>query len=992
MQANRRGIQPMSHSQRIASNSLLGVLVLALAVSTARTAEPTFTAEQLAFYNKQVMPILKEHCYKCHAGDKMRGGLRLDSRAALLKGGDLGPAVLLDKHDQSPFLKAINYRDGLEMPPSGKLPADKIAVLTRWVTMGLPFPAAKEPIVKAPEHGPLKITQEDRNWWAYRPLQRVEPPAVSDAGWASNPVDHFILHKLEKAGLQPAGRADRLTLLRRLSYDLTGLPPTPEQIDEFLADRRPDAYERLVDRLLASPAYGEKWGRHWLDLVRFAETHGYERDSVKPFAWRYRDYVIDSFNADKSYRQFIREQLAGDELEQVTPETLIATGYYRLGVWDDEPVDRLQLRYDVLDGVVATTGQVVLGMSIGCARCHDHKKDPITQRDYYRFLGFFHDITDMNGRNTRLLRTPEQERQQAELLRQLEQKEKERAKEVAELEKRFVQQARKRGLISDGAIGVEAGGILVADSRRAGTEWLYTTDKPANDWMQPGFEDMHWKRGPGGFGTAGTPGAIVRTTWNSKDIWLRKRFEVDSVPTGLALDLHHDEDVEVYLNGKLIHRARGYLTDYTVVPLGPEVRQLIGKGRNVLAVHCRQTVGGQYIDVGLRSDRATSVSALLKQYGTAVLGEQAMKRYAELTTKPRRREKPPEIGLEIMCVEESGTRPNRVLIRGNPHAPGEEVTPGVPEVLSGNGAKLAIRPVRGSSGKRLALADWLTAPDNALTARVLANRLWQYHFGRGLSPTPSDLGKLGEPATHPELLDWLAAQLVAGDYRLKPLHRLLLTSSTYQMSSQANSQALAKDPANNLFWRFNMRRLTAEEVRDSILAVSGDLNRRMAGPGVYPTIPAAVLAGQSVPGAGWGKSPPEEQARRSVYVHVKRSLIVPILESHDLADTDSSCAVRYTTTVPTQALGMLNGDFTNEQASRLAARLQAEAPGDIEGQIRRAIRLISGRQPSPAEVQQDLALLERLRHGTAGKQRDAASALRLYCLMALNTNEFLYLD
>jgi hypothetical protein len=330
------------------------------------------------------------------------------------------------------------------------------------------------------------------------------------------------------------------------------------------------------------------------------------------------------------------------------------------------------------------------------------------------------------------------------------------------------------------------------------------------------------------------------------------------------------------------------------------------------------------------------------------------------------------------------------MVRGNPHALGAKVEPGFPAVFALPQPAIPVpRAEARSSGRRTVLARWIAGKDNPLTPRVMANRLWQFHFGRGIVPTSSDFGKLGELPTHPELLDWLAAELMSGDWALKRLHRLILKSSVYRLSSRAQPEALAKDPANTLFWRFSMRRLSAEEVRDSILAVSGQLNRGMAGPGVYPTIPKEVLAGQSVPGAGWGKSPPAEQARRSVYVHVKRSLIVPILQIHDQADTDSSCAVRYTTTVPTQALGMLNGDFTNLQASAFASRLRAEKPGNLTAQVRRAILLTTGREPASEEVKKDVAFVEQMRKEN---KLDEPAALAMFCLLALNGNEFMYLD
>jgi hypothetical protein len=707
------------------------------------------SAEQVRFFEQEVLPILKANCFKCHGNGKARGGLSLASRAGVLKGGDLGPAVSLTQPDDSVLLRAIHYQGGLKMPPDGRLKPAAVATLTKWVRAGLPYPdGGPAPVVANPKG--LRVTDADRDYWAYRPVRRPEPPAVKNRAWVRNPVDAFILAGLEAKGLSPNPEADRRALARRVHYDLTGLPPAPEEIDAFVNDPAPDAYERLLDRLLASPQYGEKWARHWLDLVRYGETNGFEFDRAKPFVWRYRDYVIDAFNRDLPYDQFVREQLAGDRLAAVTPRTLTATGFFLLGQWDDGAADRVLQRYEALDSILSTTGQVFLGMSLGCARCHDHKRDPIPQRDYYRLLAFFHNLGDLTGRKTQRVR-------------------------------------------------------------------------------------------PQGSG-------------------------------------------------------------------------------------------------------------------------------------------PP---IDVLAVSERGLAPTYVLLRGNPRAQGDRVEAGFPEVL-----------VRGSGEKappegRLALAIWLTDADNPLTARVLVNRLWQHHFGRGILPTPNDFGKLGEPPTHPELLDWLASEFVAGGWRIKRMHRLLMTSSAYRMSVRGNERALRLDPANTRFWRFNLRRLSAEEVRDSMLAVSGRLNLKMGGPSVYPPIPREVLAGQSRPGAGWKTSPPDEAARRSVYVHVKRSLLVPLLAQFDLADTDSSCPVRFTTTVSTQALGLLNGEFSSEQAAAFARRLTREAPAGLEAQVRRAIRLTTGRIPAAEEVADDIAFVNRLRR-TEGLGED--EALRFYCLMLLNANEFIYLE
>jgi hypothetical protein len=822
---------------------LAAALVAASADSPAGPPAKGFTAADVAFYEKEVLPLLRANCLKCHgATDKVRGGLRLTARDSVLRGGDGGPAVSLEKPSESRLLQAINWKGGLEMPPKGKLPGKDIATLTRWVEAGLPWTPGKPeaaPVAKHAEGG--KVTPEARNYWAYKPVRRPDVQAVKDAAWVRNPVDAFILAKLEAKGLSPAPPAERVALVRRVYYDLTGLPPTPEEVDAFVNDRSPDAYERLVDRLLASPHYGEKWGRHWLDVVRFAETNGYERDGPKPFAWRYRDYVIKSFNDDKPFDRFVKEQLAGDEVPGYNPDAVVATGFYRLGLWDDEPADPLQARFDELDDIVATTGQAFLGMTLNCARCHDHKIDPIPQADYYRLVAFVQDVPHFS--DTRDTHSPNS------------------LTDIAppEVRARYEQeQARREARVEE----LQAAMTKIEDAAIA---------------RMPS-EDQRAAEGP------------------------------DRVAV-----------------------LRRKLKDFLWPEEAPEYAKL-------------------------KSERD------------------------ELLKKP----KPPrELALSVnRCRPDPGR--THVLIRGNPHAHGAEVKPAFPSVLS-DAVPALPKPGR-TSGRRTVLANWVASAANPLTARVFVNRLWQHHFGRGIVATPNDFGKFGTPPTHPELLDWLASEFVAGGWHVKRMHRLMLLSSAYRMSARASPDALRLDPANAHFGRFNMRRLTAEEIRDSLLAISGTLNLKAGGLSVYPPIPQEVLAGQSMPGSGWPTSPPEESARRSVYVHVKRSLLVPVLAVHDQADTDNSCPVRFTTTVPTQALGMLNGAFTNEQAAALAARLGREAPGDLAGQVRRAIRLTTGRAPPADELDRDVAFVRGL------EAKGVAEPLKQYCLLALNTNEFVYVD
>ncbi len=1098
-------------------------------------------ADQQKFFEQQVLPILRANCFKCHGGEpRIKGEFRITSREGLLKGGELGPVVNLQKPAESLILQAVNYGD-LKMPPSGKLSAEKIAILTKWVEMGLPWSNTADYGVKQIEEH--STADEASTYWAYQPIRRPEAPAVKTSAWVKNPVDAFVLKKLEAAKLLPSKPADKIALLRRVTYDLTGLPPTLAEVDAFLKDTSPQAYERVVDRLLDSPRYGEKQGRMWLDLVRYAETHGYERDSAKPQAWRFRDYVIDSFNQDKPYDKFLTEQLAGDELDEVTAESLTATGYYRLGIWDDEPADPLQARYDGLDDIVKTTSEVVLGMTLGCARCHDHKGDPLKQSEYYSMLAFFHDVTHMNRENLRRFATDADRAAHEKLLRERQAEDGKLYSEIYSIEQKLrlalkeklepnadattsdltdlsfkfyrdtwdslpdfnslraeaegviadnyfslkpASRAEAIGLVFEGKLKVPAAGeytfeidstdgarllingqkvidrsgkgtstvsgkatlaaglvpirleyfntvakpklsvswsgpqvprralsddgirgdgaVLVADSRKQGQVWKYTTTKPSDDWIQPDYSETSWDEGVGGFGHRGTPGATVRTSWNDSNIWLRKSFEVgEKIPPVISLDIHYDEDCEVYFNGKLVFTAKGFLREYTRVGLPPSALAALHPGRNVIAVHCVQRGGGQYIDVGVVATAAeVDFAAVMKTDGKQLLGNDVAARYAQLVKQldESKKTKAPESGTPIMAVTEAGNATTHVLLRGNPHLKGPVVKPATPAAL-----KIPSPPVsdqrtkQGTSGKRLALAKWLTDPANPLTARVFANRLWQQHFGRGIVPTSNDFGQLGEQPTNPELLDWLAAELQSGHWKIKRMHKLLLLSNTYQQGNGAEflsakpaagfADPQTVDPSNTLLWHFNPRRLQSEEVRDSILAVTGELNLKAGGPSVYVPIPREVLQGQSQPGAGWGKSPAEDEVRRSVYVHLKRSLLVPILEIHDQPDTDSSCPARYVTTVPTQSLGMLNGEFTNEKAAKLAERLRREGAGDLAAQVRLAIKLTTSRTASDAEVNEDVAFIKRLQQA---RKLSEADAMKMYCLLALNTNEFVYLD
>jgi hypothetical protein len=791
----------MTTSPTMMATFLLLVVVAALATPAVAT--------ELDFA-RDIQPLLARRCYACHGPDTQEAGLRLDDRAAATAELDSGSiAVVPGDPATSEMLARITSTDhDLQMPPEGpRLTAAEVTLLERWIAAGAEWQAH----------------------WAFRPLER--PPLPPAAAPAMNPIDAFIDAGLAARGLPRSPEADKATLLRRATYGVTGLPPTEQEMREFLADESPAAWEKAVDRLLASPRYGEHWGRHWLDLVRYAETNSFERDGAKPHVWRYRDYVIRSFNDDKPYDRFVLEQLAGDELPEPDADSLIATGYYRLGLWDDEPADKRQARYDWLDDIVSTTGQVFLGLTINCARCHDHKIDPLPQRDYYALLSFFHNVTPMGDRH-----------------------------------------------------------------------------------LNPAF--------------------------------IERPLPEAGVTPAEAADLARERD-----------------------------RRRAEAEANIKAIDQRiKEHGDQALDDLARQDLAGWKQLL-----------------AELDAEAGRQPK-------ALVVSEYGPQAPETFVfaRGNPHAepkPEHRVEPAFPGILEPPAPEVTPVASGRSSGRRTALANWITSPTNPLTARVLANRIWQYHFGRGIVRSPNNFGLMGDPPTHEELLDWLATELVAGGWRLKSLHKTILMSRAYRAASTAVEESLAKDPLNDALWRFDMRRLAAEEIRDSIHVTSGGFNPQMFGPSVYPDLPQAVLATQSRPGEGWGKSAPAEQARRSVYIHVKRSLLTPILADFDLADPDTSCPVRFTTTQPTQALGMMNGDFLHAQARVFAERIRREAGGtnadQTEAMVRRAIEVALVRPASDAEVERGVALIDEL------ETKDGVGpgrALELYCLMVLNLNEFAYLD
>jgi hypothetical protein len=646
-----------------------------------------------------------------------------------------------------------------------------------------------------------KIKSKDREHWAFRPAHPPAVPDVKDAAWVRTPVDAFVLARLESKGWKPAPPAEPRALLRRMYFNLTGLPPTLAEQEAFLRDASPDAIDRLTNDLLSRPGYGERFARRWLDLARYADTNAYERDAIKPSVWRYRDYVIKAFNTDKPFDRFVREQIAGDELPDANEETVIATGFHRLGPWDDEPADPATDRFDQLDDIVSTTGQVFLGMTIACARCHDHKFEPLTMHDYYKLVAVFDP-----------LKRPQYFR--------------------ADLD----------------------------------------------DWAAP----------------------------PNQRAALRKR-------------------------------------DKAIQEL--QLRNAAG----------RMLAGGTY-------DFASNKVADLK-------GET------------------PDVTRGYFLSEDSPKTPTtQILLRGSATRPGAKVEPGVPTVLVEKQPEF-LKPDSNTTRRRLSLANWIATSENPLTARVIVNRVWQWHFGHGLVRTESDFGVHGEEPTHPELLDWLADWFVKNGWSIKKLNRLILASNTYRQSSQpavASPQSALEDPENRLLWKFPYRRLEVESIRDSVLAVSGRLNREIGGPGVFLPIPKEALEGNSDPATVWKPSTEPAISRRTIYAVLKRSLTNPLLESLDLCDTARSSAKRMTTTVAPQALTLFNGEFVNQQSKYLADRLEREAGDDIVKQIDLAYRLALCRPPTEREITLLKEFLNRAGGGRAAREQLGR--------VLFNLNEFVYPD
>jgi hypothetical protein len=919
--------------------------------SVAEQAAPT--PEQIEFFEKNVRPVLANRCWKCHGPEKQESGLRLDAADAAFKGGDSGGVIVPGEPDKSSLILAVRYQGDTQMPPSGKLPENELAALVTWVQMGAPWPkdTAKS---DGPENRPAPSAPSPQDaqasHWAFQPVVRSAPPAVTYADWSSTPVDNFILKELECKSLSPSAPADRRTLLRRASFDLTGLPPTPEEVEAFERDTSPDAWQKVVDRLLASPHYGERWARHWLDVARYADTKGYvfAQERRYPFSYTYRDYVIRAMNDDLPYDQFVSQQLAADCLPLGDDKRpLAALGFLTVG-------RRFMLNpHDIIDDRIDVVSRGLLGLTVTCARCHDHKFDPIPSADYYSLYGVF--ASSIEPEEEPLICKPEETAGYDQFLAKKTALQKEvddyRAAKQRELEQRFRSQAgdylaqliRQRPgepPHEEPMVSLGAGELRPQMIER----WRRYIERPEAS-KDPVFAPWHELAAIPTAEFAERAGAIFDRWSSSGDAGppmngLIKQALLDRRPTSM-LDVAR-------LYGELLAAADKQWSEASQMTPPPE------RLSDPAAEELRQVLYGSESPLNLSDERAQRLFDREARDHLTALKRKVDEWEATSPSAPPR----------AMALAEAPTPVEpHVFLRGNPGRPGEQVPRQFLAVLS-RGER---RPFEHGSG-RIDLAQAIANRDNPLTARVLVNRVWMHHFGSPLVRTPSDFGVRSEPPSHPALLDWLAATFMDEGWSLKRLHRLILLSSAYQQASNERSDCAAVDPENRLLWRMNRRRLDFESMRDGYLAVSGNLDSAMGGR------PLDIWAQPFPP-------------RRSVYAYLDRQDLPGVFRIFDFANPDVSNDQRPRTTVPQQALFAMNSAFALEQVRRLAGRAGVAAEGDPARRVTALYRLVLQRPPTADEV--ELAL--RFTSANPGEP-SKLSPWEMLTQVLLSTNEFMFVD
>jgi hypothetical protein len=877
--------------------------ILVLAMVCGSLVGPAFfastRAEEPISFARDIKPIFDNNCSTCHSAAARVAQLDLSSREGALKGGDHGPAIVPGKAEDSRLYRLVS---GLELPgmplDGNPLSPEQVATIRTWINEGAHWEGA------APEAGTNPLASSSsaaagpenaqlppgaRDYWAFKlPVQAPLPVVSADL---KNPIDRFLEKARLDRGLKAAPRADRLTLLRRAYLDLIGLPPSPAEIAAFMADTTPGAWDRLIDKLLASPHYGERWGRHWLDVARYADTDGYEDDHDRPNAWRYRDYVIRSLNQDKPYNVFLTEQLAGDEMDTRTVDSRIATAFLRLGPRVEvREGDNPQYRYDYLDDMIATIGKGTLGLTLQCARCHNHKFDPILQRDYYALQATLFGYVE----TTYPLAPPEDVEALDRKVAEIDGKQAPLRAEIRKLEAPYRERLRAEAIKREFPPNVQQA-VAKPESERTEGERLLADQVLRSAVIGIKLDD------------AMTPEDRARRKALVAQIREIEKDRPDPVP---AADIVTDGDYRF---------SPDQVTDGTVA--------------------------------------AASLAAL-----------RAELKGSYLHTGAGRYEVPPSY----------------FLIRGDLNAKGAPTKPGFVTVATyGNPPTEIPRPDGYTSGRRLALAQWLTSRDNPLPARVMVNRIWAHHFGRGIVGTLENFGKMGDQPTHPELLDYLAVEFMNRGWSIKQMHRLMMTSEAYQMASSYNDAAAASnDPTDQYLWRYRIQRLDAEAVRDNIMATAGTIDLSVGGPPIFPHIqPELLEAVSSSQSHGIYRNQDDGPAvwRRSIYVYMKRNLPFPMMQAFDLPDLNMSFGARNVSTVPTQALTLMNNEFVARQAQLFADRIRTAAGADPARQIDLAYRLALARPPTPKEM-------------TVARELVDGRSLADFANVMFNLNEFLYME
>lgn len=974
----------------------LGLLNAALShPSTAAAAE--LSKDDIAFFEQKIRPVLVEHCDSCHSSNaaKLKGGLLLDSRTGWMKGGDSGePAIVPGKPEDSPLIRAVRHEDGLAMPPGKKLPEPVIADLVDWVRRGAPDPRSGAPV---------EAKRADKSWWSLQPLQSVEPPSAGGDSGASGTIDRFILATLREKGLERNPPADARTLIRRMTYDVIGLPPTADEVARFETSfaANPDAAtEALVDRLLASPGYGEQWGRHWLDVVRFGESNGFERNFLIPDLWPFRDYVIRSLNEDKPFNQFMLEHLAGDVIAPDNPEVEVATAFLVAGPYDDvgnqDVVAQANIRAATLDDIITATGTAFLGLTVNCGRCHHHKFDPIPMEDYYRLRAAFEGIT--HGR--RVVASPAERAAHSAAVMPLEARRQELEQRRSAGEAKINVLAKEqlqsrtwtRGKVDpvtteERFAPVEARYLRFVMSAHTGnpnsaagarlTEFEVWSDEttPRNVALA--------STGTRAEGERGQRAADFPEAYGPQFVIDGRFAEQWFIGTPAELKLTFPQPVR--FNRIAFANSRGSNQDRSGVqgefPCEYELlASLDGKDwTRVLSTTDREPTSESHGFTRIRREAAqplppgmpesawrTQLAADLQDLATIQKDLAAVQ--SELARIPPLR--------QVWVGQRSQPAGGTFLQKGgDPTKPGDAVTPSSLSVLDQVTSPYQLPADAPEGERRLALARWLTSDENPLTPRVLANRVWQHHFGTGIVETPSDFGFQGGLPSHPQLLDWLALRLKHHGWRLKPLHREILLSRTYRQSSELRDDGAGLDRQARLLWRYPPRRLAAEELRDTLLAVAGKLDRTAGGPGfrLFQHLENNVSTYTPLDQHG------PETYRRAVYHHFVRAGFYDLLSDFDFPDVAFSTPRRANTTTPLQALTLLNHRFTFDMASALVERSKSAGDTSPAGQIRSMYRFVLQRDPTVSELARSETLL---------KDQGAVTLARAL----LNLNEVLYVD